>query len=250
MLKQHADDQASRLVLGHRYSHQQQGQHDSETCVRGPGHLICARQSQQQNRRRNSQIKSNLLFLGKFLRHGTKIASVWPSSKMLARATIKEVDWEKANVIVELGAGTGAITEEVIARLKPHTKFLAIERDADFVRILRERFSGLANVEIIHADVRDIDAILRAHGIMKVDYFLSGLPTPSLPPVVRGRMFAGVRKYMAPHGVYSNITEIPLLHWRHYKGWFEKVEFQFVPVNVPPGGVYHCRAIMGAGEVR
>jgi hypothetical protein len=137
MLKQHANDQASRLVLGHRYSHGQQGQHDSETCARGPGHLICVRQSRQQNRRRDSQIKSNLLFLGKFLRHGTKIASVWPSSKMLARATIKEVDWEKAKVIVELGAGTGAITEEIIARLKPHTKFLAIERDADFVRTWR-----------------------------------------------------------------------------------------------------------------
>ena len=63
-------------------------------------------------------------------------------------------------------------------------------------------------------------------------------------------MLAGVRKYMSPHGVYSNITEIPFWYGRHYKGWFEYVEFQFVPVNVPPGGVYHCRAIMGAGEVR
>jgi hypothetical protein len=140
MLKQHADDQASRLVLGHRHSHQQQGQHDSETCARGPGHLICVHQSRQQNRRWNSQIKSNFLFFGKFFRHGMGIGSVWPSSKSLARATIKEVDWEKAKVIVELGAGTGAITEEAVARLKPHTKFLAIERDADFVRILRERF--------------------------------------------------------------------------------------------------------------
>ena len=200
--------------------------------------------------RQNSQIKSNLLFLRKFLRHGTKIASVWPSSRALARATIKEVDWEKAKVIVELGAGTGAITEEAVVRLRPHTKFLAIERDADFVGILQKRFSDLANVEIIHADVRDIDAILRERGVTKVDYFLSGLPTPSLPPAVRRRMFAGVRKYMSPHGVYSNITEIPLLHRRHYKGWFADVEFQFVPVNVPPGGVYHCRAIMGPGEMR
>jgi len=184
------------------------------------------------------------------LRHGMGIGSVWPSSKSLARATIKEVNWEKAKVIVELGAGTGAITEEAVARLKPHTKFLAIERDADFVRILRERFSDFSNVEIVHADVRDIEAILHARGITKVDYFVSGLPTPLLPPAVRKPMLAGVRKYMSPHGVYSNITEIPFWYRRHYKGWFEYVEFRFVPVNVPPGGVYHCRAIMGAGEVR
>jgi len=197
---------------------------------------------------RNDRLKSNLLFLRKFLRHGTGIASVWPSSKSLARATIKEVDWDRARVIVELGAGTGAITEEVVARLRPRTKFLAIERDADFVRVLRQRFSGLPNVEIVHADVREIEPILRARRVTKVDYFLSGLPTPLLPEAVRGQMLAGVRKYMSPHGVYSNITEIPLLHRRHYRGWFADVEFQFVPVNMPPGGVYHCRAIMGAGE--
>jgi len=200
--------------------------------------------------RRNGQAKANLLFFRKFLRHGMGIASVWPSSKSLARATIRQVDWDKAKVIVELGAGTGAITEEVVARLKPHTRFLAIERDADFVRVLRERFSGLPNLEIIHRDVREIDGILWARGITNVDYFLSGLPTPSLPPSVRTRMFAGVRKYMSPHGVYSNITEVPLLYRRHYKGWFEDVKFQFVPVNMPPGGVYHCRSIARPVDAR
>ena len=194
-------------------------------------------------RKKDPTFRSNFVFLGKFLRHGTKIASVWPSSKTLARATIREVDFDKAKVIVELGAGTGPITHAVIARLKPHTKFIAVERDNDLYRILHDRFSGLPNVEIIHADVRDLDTLLKARGIDRVDYFVSGLPTPSLPEGVRLRMLACVRKYMPAHGVYSNITEIPYLYWKYYKGYFNDVDFQFVAVNMPPGGVYHCRAM-------
>lgn len=200
--------------------------------------------AKKSNQRRKHRVNSGLLFLSKFLQHGKTIASVWPSSRMLARATIKEVDWDKARVIVELGAGTGAITKEAVARLKPHTRLLAIERDVDFVGVLRERFSGLKNVEIIHGDVCEIESILERRHITKVDYFLSGLPTPHLPPAVRKPMLAGVRKYMSPQGVYSNITEVPLLYRGHYRGWFENVEFQFVPVNIPPGGVYHCRSAM------
>lgn len=190
-----------------------------------------------------SQLKSNFLFLGKFLRHGINIASIWPSSKSLARATIKEVNWDKANVIVELGAGTGPITDQVIKRLKPHTTFIAIERDADFARILRERFNNLPNVEIVHADVRDLDAILKARGITKVDYFVCGLPTPFLPEGVQKRLLASVRKYMPAHGVFSNITEVPLIYMKYYRSVFKDVNFQLVVANMPPGGVYHCRAV-------
>ena len=185
----------------------------------------------------------NLLFLSKFLRHGTRIASVWPSSRSLSKATIQRVDFNTAKVIVELGAGTGPITDEVIKRLQGHTTFLAIERDADFARVLERRFSAHKNVEIVLADVRDLDTILKSRGITHVDAFVSGLPTPSLPPAVRRRMLVSVRKYLQPHGVFSNITEIPFIYWNYYKKFFHEVNFDFVVRNMPPGGVYHCRAM-------
>lgn len=192
---------------------------------------------------RQERLKENFLFLSKFFRHGITIASVWPSSPTLAKATIKQVDWTKAQVIVELGAGTGPITEQVIRRLQPHTTFIAIERDADFAKILQRRFSGRANVEIVQGDVRDLDTILKARGVKRVDAFVSGLPTPSLPPAVRRRMLVSVRKYLVPGGVYSNITEIPFWYWNYYKRLFNDVNFDFVARNMPPGGVYHCRAM-------
>jgi len=189
-----------------------------------------------------TSLKHNMLFLSKFLRHGTTIASFWPSSKALSRATIKQINWDKAKVIVELGAGTGPITDQIIKRLKPHTKFIAIERDRDFAKILQQRFACHKNVVIVQADVRDLDNVLKSHGITAVDAFISGLPTPSLPLPVRKRMLASVRRYLVEGGVFSNITEIPFWYWNYYKKVFKHVSFDFVAINMPPGGVYHCRA--------
>lgn len=188
-----------------------------------------------------NEMKSNLLFMSKFFRHGITIASIWPSSRALSRATVREVDWSQAATIVELGAGTGPITEEIVKRLQPHTRFISIERDEDFFKILQQRFSNRPNVEIVHADVRNIDTILRERGIEKVDYFISGLATPTLPPNVRRRLLVSIRRYLSPRGCFSNITEFPLIYLGYYKNLFKHVHFQFVPANMPPGGVYHCR---------
>src|SRR5690349_413130 len=119
-----------------------------------------------------ARLKENFLFLSKFLRHGTTIASFWPSSKALSRATIKQIDWDNAKVIVELGAGTGPITDQIIKRLKPDTIFIAIERDGDFAKVLQKRFANRKNVHIVKSDVRDLDTVLKSFNVKKVDAFV------------------------------------------------------------------------------
>ena len=136
---------------------------------------------------KKARMKENFLFLSKFFKHGITIASVWPSSPALSKATIKEIDWKTAKVVVELGAGTGPITNQIIKRLQPHTTFIAIERDDDFAKVLQRRFQGLSNVHIVQGDVRELDTILKKMGVKHVDAFVSGLPTPTLPLPVRRR---------------------------------------------------------------
>jgi hypothetical protein len=52
-----------------------------------------------------------LLFLRKFLLEGRRVASVAPSSRSLARAATRCIDRSRPQVIVDLGAGTGPVTE-------------------------------------------------------------------------------------------------------------------------------------------
>lgn len=181
-----------------------------------------------------------LLFFAKFLRHGTVIASIAPSSSWLARATLTGVPWERASVILELGAGTGPITHEIINRKRADAHVIVLERDSDFVRILERRFKGMPGVEIVEGDVRDLRRILEARSIGSVDLVVSGLPVPSFPKELQASFFADIRAVLRPDGSYHQITEFPLVYRSFYRRYFETVRFVFEPRNIPPAGAYIC----------
>jgi phospholipid N-methyltransferase len=187
------------------------------------------------------------LFLGKFLRHGTKIASLAPSSRWLSRATVGNVDWANARVIVELGAGTGPITRAIADRVRPETRVIVLERDSDFAAILRERFGHLANFEVIEGDARDLAAMLAERGIGRVDHVISGLPVPSFPKEVQDDLFRVVREVLTPEGTYNQITELAWVYQGLYRRFFKDVRFIFEPRNFPPAGAYYCQGIKDVG---
>jgi ornithine lipid N-methyltransferase len=181
------------------------------------------------------------LFLGKFLRHGTKIASLAPSSRWLSRTTVRNIAWDRARVLVELGAGTGPITRVLAERAHPHCKVIVLERDPDFARLLRERFEGRANFDVVEGDCRDLAAILADRGIAQADSIISGLPVPSFPEDLQRDLFRVVRRVLAPEGTYNQITELPWVYWGLYRRFFDEVRFAFQPLNFPPAGAYFCR---------
>ncbi len=80
----------------------------------------------------NAPIRDFTLFLGKFLKHGTAIASVAPSSRWLSRLTVRNIDWARARALVELGAGTGPITRVIAERRIPN----AVSSSSSAIRIL------------------------------------------------------------------------------------------------------------------
>jgi phosphatidylethanolamine/phosphatidyl-N-methylethanolamine N-methyltransferase len=183
------------------------------------------------------------LFLGKFLRQGTAIASLAPSSPWLSRTTVRNIDWSSSRVVVELGAGTGPITR-VLADQAPETcRLVVLERDPDFARLLRERFSGRTNLDVVEGDVRDLAEILGERGIQRADTIVSGLPVPSFPEDLTRSLFRVVGKVLSPSGTFNQITELPWVYWRFYRRYFEDVRFAFEPRNLPPAGAYFCRGV-------
>jgi ornithine lipid N-methyltransferase len=188
-------------------------------------------------------MKDSLLFLGKFLKHGTAIASLAPSSPWLSRTTVRNVDWDRAKVVVELGAGTGPITKVLAEKARPDCRVVVLERDPDFARILRERFQDRKNFDVVEGDVRDLTSILEGLGISRVDAVISGLPVPSFPEDLQRDLFRVVKKILVPGGTYNQITEMPWVYWRFYRRYFRDVQFAFEPRNLPPAGAYYCRGV-------
>jgi|694.fasta_scaffold24310_4 phospholipid N-methyltransferase len=180
------------------------------------------------------------LFLRKFLKHGTAIASLAPSSRKLSLATVANIDWAHTNTVLELGSGTGPITQVIVEKARPDCRILAVERDPDFVRRLTERFADTPNVEVIEGDVCHLPEILAARGLDKVDAVVSGLPIPSFPPELQHALFESVAQVLKPGGPFSQITEMPWVYLKFYRRHFNHVRFKFEPRNFPPAGAYHC----------
>lgn len=183
------------------------------------------------------------LFIGKFLKHGTAIASLAPSSRWLSQTTVRNVPWQRARVVVELGAGTGPVTRVLAEKAPTECRVVVVERDPDFARLLHQRFDRLANFDVVEADVRDLTELLADRGIRQVDAVISGLPVPSFPRDLQRDLFRAVKQILVPEGTYNQITEMPLVYWRFYKRFFDEVRFAFEPRNFPPAGAYFCRGV-------
>lgn len=173
-----------------------------------------------------------------FFRKGKSIASFAPSSRVMARKLVDGIDFESARCIVELGAGTGPITAELVKRVKPHTRLIVIELDPDLCARLRARFPQL---DVIQGDACMLERYLAERGISQVDHICSELPLPSFPKELRGAIISTAAKVTAPGGTFRQLTVMPLVYWRMYSKYFHEVQFRFVFWNLPPGGVYVCR---------
>jgi phospholipid N-methyltransferase len=178
------------------------------------------------------------LFFTKFIRQGTAIASVAPSSRWMALAMIRGIDFGRARCIVELGAGTGPVTAELLRRVGADCRVIIIERDPEFCQRLRRRFP---RAEILEADACRLGELLDERGLGVVDHIISGLPLPSFAPPAREEILRIVGRRLAPGGTFRQLTEIPWVYQSLYRGFFEEVRFFLVPLNLPPGGVYICR---------
>jgi phospholipid N-methyltransferase len=183
-----------------------------------------------------------LLVFKKFLKYGTNIATAVPSSRWLARTLIDDIDFNKVKTIVELGAGTGPITHEILKRLKPHTRFFVVEIDPDFCNRLRQRFP---NLDIVEGNAAHLDKLLIDRGLRGCDAVVSGLPIPSFPESLKEEVMGAASRAMGPNGIFRQLTVMPLVYWKTYSRYWEQVQFNFVPMNLPPAGVYFCRGFKG-----
>jgi|CXWL01.1.fsa_nt_gi phosphatidylethanolamine/phosphatidyl-N-methylethanolamine N-methyltransferase len=177
------------------------------------------------------------LFFKKFLAKGRTISSAVPSSKAMVAGILRHIDFSRPATIVELGAGTGPVTQEILEQLRPHHRFAAIENDPDFCEVLRRRFP---EVTLLEADAGAVAEPLAKLGINKVDYVISGLPTPSLPRRTSLAIWKWLQQCLSPNGVFIQITVAPLIFKPFYTRLFSEVQYQMVWMNVPPGGVYLC----------
>lgn len=118
-------------------------------------------------------IRKRGLILGLWLRSPLEIGAVAASSGPLARAMARPVNLNRPGVVVELGGGTGAITEALLARGVPSERLVIVERHPRLHALLKQRFP---QAKVIRGDAAELPALLASRGIHRVNAVVSGLP--------------------------------------------------------------------------
>ena len=85
-----------------------------------------------------------LRFFAAFVAHPRQMGAVLPTSRTAVRDMLDLADVPAADLVVELGAGTGVQTGEILARLRPGARLVAVEIDAKLSALLEKRKAGSA----------------------------------------------------------------------------------------------------------
>src|SRR5262245_50417185 len=98
------------------------------------------------------------LMFRKFVQQGRTIASFAPSSRFMAPAVLKGIDFARTRSVIELGAGTGPITKEILRRAHgTGCRAIVVELDPDLCKRLRRNFP---EADVVEADAADLGRIL------------------------------------------------------------------------------------------
>lgn len=177
-----------------------------------------------------------LRFLRSFVRHPRQVGSVIPTSGRAVRAMLDLVQLEKASCVVEMGAGTGPHTREILARLAPDATFLAFEIDPVLAAGL-ERDLPDPRIQVICDSAENVDSYLDGR---RADVVVSAIPFTSLPEKVRHGVLAAARDSLADDGTLLVLQYSPFMK-SQLESTFDSVEWHFMPFNVPPAFLFACR---------
>ena len=175
---------------------------------------------------------------------GLPFASSYWTARRLAQAAL-DAAIPGSGPVLELGAGTGAVTDALIETGCPVDQIVVVERDAQLCGSLQRRFAGL---HVLHGNALELDEILAGARIASVRVVLSGLPMRVVPPQAAAHCYSQAFQRMPPGGAIIQYTygfrppvdpheAVPKLDAR-----FVGREWR----NLPPMGIWRYRLAGGS----
>jgi phosphatidylethanolamine/phosphatidyl-N-methylethanolamine N-methyltransferase len=156
---------------------------------------------------------SHRIFFRSLLLNPKAVGAVLPSSRRLARLIASRVD--RTATVVEIGAGTGVITQALLDRGIHSERLFVVERDPDLAIFLRSRFP---KIHVICADALHSHELLRARAISSVQTIVSSLPLRNLPHVCKIELLKTMLSMLSRGGqilqyTYGTGCPIPAHHF-------------------------------------
>ena len=144
------------------------------------------------------------LFLQEWLANPQRTGSVAPSSPKLAAAMSHWLPSDPESFVLELGPGTGAVTEMLLKRGLREDRLVAIEHNPKMARMLREKFP---RAHIITGDAWQLDDLLRGlrEPVLSVGAVISSLPLLNFSPEQAESLAQKIRTVLRAAGQLGSI---------------------------------------------
>jgi phosphatidylethanolamine/phosphatidyl-N-methylethanolamine N-methyltransferase len=186
------------------------------------------------------RIRQNVVETAQFVRQclskPKQMGAIAPSSRGLAQAMARWVSADPKAVVLELGPGTGSITEALMARGLSGDRLLAIEKSPELAVLLQKRFPS---VRVIEGDAWDLEALMEKHvdAAHHVGAVISSLPLRRFKPEATEALARKIRAVLRPGACWVQYSyhlgnDRPL-----GTGYFELVSTNVVWLNLPPARV-------------
>lgn len=187
-------------------------------------------------------LKTHLNFLrAGLLKHG-QTGGVVPSQRFLIAKMIAPVPEAYRGQIIELGAGTGALTLRLAARC-PGARILACEINPTLARDCRDNLTMAGHngrVEVVSAPAQHLLSEIGRHGLEKPGFVISGIPLGNLGGEKTRALLDAIRQSLGEGGMYIQFQH-SLLDRKKIRARFPNTRTVLAFPNFPPAVVYYAQ---------
>ena len=173
-------------------------------------------------------------FFEAFLKNWREVGSITPSSKFLVKKMLETVDFGNTEIIIELGAGSGIITRELLKKMSKGSKLVVFETNKDF-------YSDLKKIDDARMVVYNQSALKLQEYLNDetIDYIISGIPLATLEKSDKNDLLLLSYKSLKSKGKFIQF-QYSLESKKDLEKVFDKVSTDFTPLNIPPAFVFSC----------
>ena len=180
-------------------------------------------------------------FWAGLVKHG-QTGGIVPSQRFLIAKMIAPVPETYRGQVIELGAGTGALTLRLAARC-PEARILACEINPTLARDHRRNLAeaGLSRrVELFTGSAADLLSELGKGGVEKPDFIISGIPLGNLDREKALALIHTIHQALGEGGMYIQFQH-SLLDRKKIRTRFSNLRTVPAFLNFPPAVVYYAR---------